>query len=359
MEKRIILPSGTDIYSRELECVLATQGAGIPVLRETELSTDYLLDNKVAVVISNRLPERWYRRFQQLNIVSLSLGPLRELHRQCDIVVDPAEAVNNKYFSGPEFSVLQNSFDVIEIADLVMKLDWDSGFFGFPIAYVTSKYLTPSIAFRVSEFIERHQIRLVEYLCNCHDDVSVRIAEENGFHFTDIRFSLWRKTDKCETVTPPEGLRFGQAEEEHIPRLREIGAGLYLESRYYFDGSFEEGKIDEFYRSWIEKGVRGRFDDCCYCLFEGNMPVGFCTVRHAKERNRAAKIGVFGIAREWQGNGIGKLLLHKVIAATRERGAESIFVVTQGRNYPAQRLYQSVGFRTHGNELWYHKWLKR
>ncbi len=357
MEKRIIVPVGDDVYAQELRCVLETQAVDVVTLREQDLSTDYLLDNKVDVVISNRLPDRWYQRFRQLHIVSLTLGPLHELHRACDIVIDCAEAVNNKYFSGPECSVVQNGFDVIEVANLVTKLEWDSAFFGFPIAYITSKYLTPCIAHRVNQFLDQNRIRLVEYLCNCHDDVSVRIAEENGFHFTDIRFSLFRKTKDIEDVTLPPGIRFGKAQPEHINRLREIGAGLYLESRYYFDGNFAEAKIDEFYRSWIEKGVRGQFDDCCYCLFDESGPIGFCTMRYPG--NRTAKIGVFGIAREAQGHGIGRMLLSKALAAAREQGAESISVVTQGRNYPAQKLYQAVGFRTHGNELWYHKWLNQ
>jgi ribosomal protein S18 acetylase RimI-like enzyme len=357
MEKRIIIPSTPDIYARELRCVMSGMGKEIVQIREEELSTDYLLDNRVDVVISAELPLRWYDRFRQLNIVSLTLGPIRKLHKAADIVVDCAEAVNNKYFSGPEFSVIQNGFDLVEIAELVTKLTWDSNFFGFPIAYVTSKYLTPCIAFRVKQFIHKNSIHLVEYLCNCHDDVSVRIAEENGFHFTDIRCSLSHSLKDLPSPSLPPGLRFGTAEVTHIESLREMGAGLYLDSRYYFDGNFVESKIDEFYRSWIEKGVRGQFDDCCYCLFDESMPLAFCTTKFMD--NGIAKIGVFGVAKDAQSKGYGRLLLLQALAAFRQKGVKSVSVVTQGRNYPAQRLYQSVGFRTVGNELWYHKWIKQ
>jgi ribosomal protein S18 acetylase RimI-like enzyme len=155
----------------------------------------------------------------------------------------------------------------------------------------------------------------------------------------------------------PPGLRFGTAEVTHIESLREMGAGLYLDSRYYFDGNFVESKIDEFYRSWIEKGVRGQFDDCCYCLFDESMPLAFCTTKFMD--NGIAKIGVFGVAKDAQSKGYGRLLLLQALAAFRQKGVKSVSVVTQGRNYPAQRLYQSVGFRTVGNELWYHKWIKQ
>jgi len=355
MEKRIILPAGNDVYAQELQCVIDTQASSIQVLRENELTTDYLLDNGVEVVISNQLSEHWYKRLRQLNIVSLTIGPLHKLHQLCDIVIDCAESANNKYFSGPEFSVRENAFDVIEIANLIVKLEFDTQFFGFPIAYITSKYLTKSIVFRTNQFIRANKIKLVEYLCNCHDDTSVRIAEEGGFHFTDIRFSLFTKTDINLDVTLPSGIKFGKGREQDIPQLREIGAGIYRDSRYYFDGNFDEQKINEFYKSWIEKGVRGLFDDCCYCLYERDVPIGFCTARYVP--NRIAKIGVFGISQEHQGKGYGKILLNNVIQAAKVEGVQSVYVVTQGRNYHAQRLYQSVGFRTHGNELWYHKWI--
>jgi len=355
MEKRIILPAGNDVYAQELQCVLDTQGSGIKVLHEKELTTDYLLDNGVEVVISNQLSEHWYNRFRQLNIVSLTIGPLHMLHKLCDIVIDCAESENNKYFSGPEFSVRENAFDVVEIANLIIKLEFDTQFHGFPIAYITSKYLTRSIVFRANQYIRENKIKLVEYLCNCHDDTSVRIAEESGFHFTDIRLSLFTRTDINPDVTLPPGIQFGKGREKDIPRLREIGAGIYRDSRYYFDGNFDEQKINEFYKSWIEKGVRGTFDDCCYCLYDSDVPIGFCTMRFMP--NHTARIGVFGISQDYQGKGLGKVLLNNVLKAAKDEGAQSIHVVTQGRNYYAQKLYQSVGFRTHGNELWYHKWI--
>jgi hypothetical protein len=64
MEKRIILPTGSDVYAQELQCVLDTQGSGIKVLHEKELTTDYLLDNGVEVVqplspVKHSFPDHW------------------------------------------------------------------------------------------------------------------------------------------------------------------------------------------------------------------------------------------------------------------------------------------------------------
>ena len=50
---------------------------------------------------------------------------------------------------------------------------------------------------------------------------------------------------------------------------------------------------------------------------------------------------------------------NKVIEELYKDGITYIDVVTQGRNYSAQRLYQRCGFITQSTELWYHKWLKK
>src|SRR4051812_31897528 len=117
MEKRIILPSGDDVYSRELRGLVESLDKGTAVLREDELSTDYLLDNNVDVIVSTRRPDRWYDRLRQLNVVTLGVGSFADLHKRCDIVVDCAESVNNKYFTGPDYSLLGGTFDLLEVAN--------------------------------------------------------------------------------------------------------------------------------------------------------------------------------------------------------------------------------------------------
>jgi len=42
----------------------------------------------------------------------------------------------------------------------------------------------------------------------------------------------------------------------------------------------------------------------------------------------------------------------------RQEGITHAEVVTQGRNYGAQRMYQRCGFVTRTTELWYHKWFR-
>lgn len=320
-----------------------------------ELTVDYLLVEKIHVIISNGLPKEWFYILKGLGIVSIVFDSINEFHDLSDIVIDYCSTDNNKYFTGPQCSLVQNnSINIQEITDLIYKMKWDSDFFGFPIAYLSCRYLTQNIIKQADRFIEGNRIRLIEYLCNCHDDNSVKIAEQNNFHFTDIRISFKLKLpEQYEIIN--SAFDFRLAQNEDIENLKSLTTGMYKDSRYFYDGKFAIDKINKFYASWIEKAVKGSFDHECYCLFDKNKPIGFCSIRYNSQEQ--VSIGLFGVDKDYSGKGIGKMLLQKVANEMLVKGIKEITVVTQGRNYQAQRLYQSAGFRTLTTQLWYHKWI--
>lgn len=357
MNKLFLAPGVGNDYAAELECAFARHGPASTVrrLRVEDLTVDYLIHNGIQVVVSNGLPKEWFYIFRGLSIVSIVIDAIRDYHDLADIVIDYRSSDTNKYFTGEAFSLVGNTtFDVKEITDLVSLLEWDTEFFGFPVAFLSCRYLSASIVAQADRFIRQHGIRLVEYLCNCHDDRSVSFAEQEDYHFTDIRLTFDRRLSaKQEIAAPP--YPFAAASSKHVARLKRLTESMYKDSRYFYDGHFDVAKLNEFYANWIEKAVYGAFDDECLCLFDGDAPVGFCTVKYVG--SGSANIGLFGMDPRYAGQGLGKCLLSNVFNRMIDKNVENVTVVTQGRNYAAQRLYQSVGFRTQSTQLWYHKWM--
>ncbi len=322
-----------------------------------KISADYLIKNSIEVLISNGLPKEWYFILKGLNIVTITIGELDKYYDFADIVIDYKSKDNYRYFTGPDYSICNNpGIEFEEITDLITKMDWDSDFWGFPVAYLSSRYLTENIMHRIEKAIKKESFRLVEYLCNCHDNRSVEIAEKNEFHFTDIRLSFEKKIEEGFEYNLPGGITFSEAKEKDIPMLKEISKDLYQDSRYFFDENFNRNKVQRFYQLWIKRAVLGKYDDVCFCLYEKGLPLGFCSIKY-NFPSKTASIGLFGLARKYQGRGLGKALLFMVFAELRKKKIIRIDVVTQGRNYAAQRLYQKAGFLTKATELWYHKWL--
>ncbi|MCH7972650.1 MAG: GNAT family N-acetyltransferase [Bacteroidetes bacterium] len=345
-------------YYSELECAYKHNANKSDVSRIdlTELTTDYLINSSVNVVISNGLTKDWYLILKGLRIVTFTIGSLDKYLEWSDIVIDHKSNNSIRYLTGPEYSFNQNS-DYIhlinEIFEIILPLHWDTSFFGLNIAFISCKYLSDSVLYQCKEFIKRNKIQFVYYLCNCHDRNSVLLAEKFGFRFVDIKLSFEKKLTNKYELDLNQDYSFALAAINHFDRLKEISDSIYKDSRYYFDGNFPIDKINAFYHNWLEKGILGTFDDECLTLFYQESPIGFCTVKYLKEK--AVRIGLVGMAEAFQGKGIGLNLLYNVFNYLIDRKFNKITVVTQGRNYLAQRLYQKAGFLTHSTELWYHK----
>ena len=347
-------PAGRD--KKELDCAYARVRNNKAQIDLSELTIDYLIEHGIEVVISNGLPKEWYYLLKGMNIVSITFGSCEVYGNLADITIDCYSHDYTRYFTGKNFSVCGNAnFNIGEIVDLIEIKEWDSRFFGFNVAYLSCMHLTENIIYRISGFIKRKDINLLEYPCNCHDNRSVIVAEKNGFHFADIRLTYHRYL-KERHIADLDGLKFEKATEPDIPGLRSISQNFYRESRYYFDMNFDKNKVRLFFQRWIEKGVRGEFDDECWCLYDKMAPVAFCTLCY--EKQNVARIGLFGVAQDYRGQGLGKRILYSVFNMLIERNFTDLFVVTQGRNYDAQRLYQSTGFKTESTQLWYHKWIR-
>lgn len=123
-------------------------------------------------------------------------------------------------------------------------------------------------------------------------------------------------------------------------RSHEQFAGSLNDSFSGLQGHFDIGAGD----------VRGWFDDDVYldgglCLLTaGGRAVGtVCITMDVEDRN-TAEIAGLGIAREYRGKGLGRLLLRHAISFARQSGLQSIVLCVNAENDSALRLYLSEGF---------------
>ena len=313
----------------------------------------------VDVVISNSLPYEWKVILNGLKMVSVIIDKIDKNDNFTDISIDHLYKGKDKYFVGENYSIINKEKEQYisfqKIFDLISIMEWDTDYWGFPVAFLSSRHLSENILYRVNVFIKNDNIRLVEYLCNCHDKKSVLLAEKNGYNFKDIRLTYEKILKGTIDIELNGMIEFGVAEEQHISALRDISRDIYLDSRYYYDNNFDKEKVCEFYMDWVEKAVKKEFDDECFSFFINKIPIAYCSVKY--ERSTEAHIGLVGVSNDHVGNGLGVKLLEMVFNALLVKGIKRVLVVTQGRNYPAQRLYQKVGFLTVSTELWYHKWI--
>jgi dTDP-4-amino-4,6-dideoxy-D-galactose acyltransferase len=230
-------------------------------------------------------------------------------------------------------------------------LSWDSEFFGKRIARVLGENLTASEADRVVAWGKEHALDCIYFLSNLAPE-GMLAAQERGFHAVDIRVQLETLLGSAAEHGAADA-RVRPSSPEDLADLREIAGRSHTDSRFYQDGGFSRGKCDELYRVWIENSCRGSADRVFVAEDQGR-PVGYVTCEVAGERG---KIGLIAVAPSAQGKGLGSALVGTALSWMRNRGLRAASVVTQGRNFRAQRLYQSHGFVTESMYLWFHLWL--
>ena len=237
-----------------------------------------------------------------------------------------------------------------------MLLDWDSAFFGFPIAKVQGDILTKERMQAIDAWCYRNHISCLYFLGRPDNQQTTILAEDNQFRFVDIRVELKRVKSGFERFPELDRtILVRAARDDDLPALQTIARCNYQDSRFYYDRNFDSESCQSLYATWIEVSCKGYADAVFVANDPVHGPVGYITC-HLDEGARRGKVGLMGVAHEARGQMIGTGLVFQALEWFGNYDLDHTVVVTQGRNHLAQRFYQRCGFFTQSVSLWYHKW---
>ena len=236
---------------------------------------------------------------------------------------------------------------------LCTYLEWDSNFFGLRIARLNVARLEEQTLADALQWCKSNGIDCLYFLADSNDVVTPVLAGQNDFRLTDVRMTLERTLAQNETPANQSAIRL--AREEDLPALREIARTAHRDTRFYFDGHFDRDNCDQLYATWIANSFHG-FSQAVLVAEVANVPAAYLT---CNLKAGESQIGLLGVGAPHQGRGLGTMLVQQFLSWSLEQSAQRATVVTQGRNLPAQRLYQRNGFVTASVQLWYHRWFSR
>jgi dTDP-4-amino-4,6-dideoxy-D-galactose acyltransferase len=232
-------------------------------------------------------------------------------------------------------------------------LEWDSTFFARRIATAANASLDVADVVGVVDWCRAERIECVYALPDADDVPAMHALEDAGARIVDVRVMFDRKLDTTAGATPST---VRPSRPSDVQDLRAIAGQSHSNSRFYADPHFPRARCDELYSTWIEKSCRG-WADRVFVAEHAGRPVGYLSC-HVREEGRG-EIGIVGVAPEAQGHGLGRDLVATSLRWFADQGLSRVTVVTQGRNIAAQRLYESVGFRTSTVKCWHHLWLEQ
>jgi dTDP-4-amino-4,6-dideoxy-D-galactose acyltransferase len=233
---------------------------------------------------------------------------------------------------------------MIETASIIKPLAWDSGFFGVP-----SYYLKPENSQLVETALEK--VKGPCFVQSSSLEPTAWLSEKYGFQYVGSKIEFEKKLVQRNVKI---ALEF--ANESDLENLSSYLQGFYRESRFFQDSHISEERSLKLFETWIVNAIAGKFDDYCLILRADNGKIKtFCTIKLLD--NNCAKIGLFGVAPEYQGQGLADSMLMQVEAfLAQTEDVKRLFVSTQGENFAAQKVYLKFGFEMLKNEYWYHGW---
>lgn len=238
-------------------------------------------------------------------------------------------------------------------------LEWDTQFFGHRIGRVQAHRLEAHLLADIEEWRQRHQIECLYFLAEADDPQTIRLAQLQGFLLVEVRLIFERSLKDWD---PQTRLREAQevlirpAKPEDIPALQEIAGNSYIDSRYYFDPHFSQEKWQAYYRTWVQKSCSGGAALALVAERDGEA-LGYITgqIDHQTGEGIYELTGVKESARRF---GVGQELFRSGLDWYAQSGIKLIWLATQGRNVPTQRMVQRNGFITRACQLYYHKWFE-
>lgn len=239
--------------------------------------------------------------------------------------------------------------------DKFQILEWDSKFFGIPVASILPDTLSMDELGQVVSRLKKQQVKLVYWASTPNDEESQKAARMFHGFLADKKITfvvdvstIPRQSDYSEWVVEEYTRAFPCADLERLA----IEASIC--SRFAHDSHIPEKKVVDLYRLWIRNSVRRQIADAVLVVRQSCAIVGMVTV--AEKKNRGS-IGLLAVDEGVRGKGIGVALTHAAQMWTRDRGLRSAQVVTQTENAPACKLYEKCGYKVEKVEYVYHFWI--
>jgi ribosomal protein S18 acetylase RimI-like enzyme len=220
----------------------------------------------------------------------------------------------------------------------VAHLPWDSQFFGVRIARATLSDISLREAV---EAAGRERVDCLYLVIPGAELEAVAEAVRAGAKLVDLRTEL----EGTVASVGETGIRAANLAD--LPVLERMAERLAESSRFRADARFEAEAVAEMYRIWVRRCI-----DKGVIVVPEEEPSGFVGARGVVD---GAHVELVYVAPEARGARVAQRL---VAGAVHQLGTAFARVVTQAGNIAAQRLYQSLGFRTRSVEAVLHLWLR-
>jgi dTDP-4-amino-4,6-dideoxy-D-galactose acyltransferase len=241
------------------------------------------------------------------------------------------------------------------MANNYLKLEWDTAFFGFKVARISSLDMDASGLTSALQELKSEEYRLVYWSVPSEQQDLARIALAHGGFLADEKVTFVKGLSGKGLVLPQSPYTVipypYDSPDTELVKLA-LQSGEY--SRFRLDPLFPDELFEKLYACWITRSVSKEIAWEVLVVRDAATVLGLITLGTKGERG---DIGLVAVSEHARGKGIGKLLVGEADKRFAEREFSISQVVTQRVNTGACRLYESCGYHMDKIEKVFHFWL--
>jgi dTDP-4-amino-4,6-dideoxy-D-galactose acyltransferase len=232
----------------------------------------------------------------------------------------------------------------------IEPLEWDSKFFGYPIAKITVDQSGSEKLDQLFKDVTSGNFRLTYFFVPpVEKEINERIIKKGGVLVDQKTVFLKTTENHSEFSNHISELHSTEINE----RLIELALQAGIFSRFRIDKNFINNEYEKLYIEWITKSINKEISFTTLMARNGSDVLGITTL---DDEVNFANIGLVAVDEAYRGRGIGRDLIHSADTIAFKRGFKEIKVVTQLQNKGACRLYEKCGFRIASITNVYHYW---
>ncbi len=242
----------------------------------------------------------------------------------------------------------------------IAKVEWDSKFFNLNIYRNFLERINQECMEKINNMQKTICVDLIYYFQNSNYIKNVQLLELNNFYLTQQKIELildFFDYEKNISDVESTSVNLFDDRKYNIKGLYKISKQISVNSRFYNDKHFSKSKVEELYKLWVYNSYYEKFADKIYIYNKDKDIYGFCIVQ--VENNNIIRISLIGVDQTREREGIGSIILKKVLIDYKEKGYKKCLVATQANNINALNFYIKHNFKIYKSELIFHKWFGR
>jgi dTDP-4-amino-4,6-dideoxy-D-galactose acyltransferase len=246
----------------------------------------------------------------------------------------------------------------------VVPLPWDSQHFEIPIARIIPPELNDSELRSVLSFAKSEGFHLVYWATRQECALPPTLLMNFLGLLVDRKVTFQKKlmpdpiSDSVEKLSSPlKVLEYTQSQATDLLLSLAVQSGIH--SRFNVDPHIPKYKFESMFHIWMKRSVVHDLADVVFVAVHPSNIHQYLGVITASVEYGMGKIGLISVLPNYQGKGIGSLLMRAVHQWMHSHDINETVVVTQQDNIAACKLYARLGYRLESLQHFYHFWVQK